>query len=110
MRIPAADIAQLDQPIATRVLTAVIDGTERVLDLTSWGPNYPFRVELEARDEGCYCLQGGSTVALAGANPQIKRGEWRVLTVKSAAYAYVAIQRSGTGTGTVVATLIGETT
>ena len=88
-----------------------IDGTERRLDATPLSEvcGYPMRVQLRAVTEGCYIRQGSATVTLhatAAQNASLGAGEWQLMDVTGPGDAHVAVERTGAGTGTLVATRI----
>lgn len=91
----------------------LIDSTERRLDLSVLGTDYPLNVELEAREASCLVRQGDSTVLLASGgattmNARILEDGWRLISVDSIDEAYIAIKQDTAGTGTLVATRIDK--
>lgn len=96
-------------------ITATIGAVADILDCSALVPvgsgQFPFLIEIIARDEPCYIRQGESTIALDAPdsdNTIIPKDSWRIVRIDGYNDAYFAFKRAGTGTGTIVATRISK--
>lgn len=97
-------------PAVGGAINATGGGETRVnLTALATGIGYPATVEIHAYGAECYVYQGGSAVALPTVAGAVKRtvvtkNGWRLITVDSAADAYVVCEGTGTDTGTLICT------
>ena len=102
------DVVSITNPVRIgSTVQVAIDSTERLLDTTplSLRGGYPMWLELEARDEACYIIQGDSLAALSGINYRVLADEWVIVNCDSDDDAYFAVQATDlTSSGTLTAT------
>lgn len=85
-----------------------IDAVQRRLNLTVLvgTKGYPMSIRLESRDAPCYVAQGAVGVLLnvaPASNERLLQEQWLEIDVRSAADAYVAVQRSSDLDGVLAA-------